>query len=117
MFHLHNISKIRCFLTTEACKLLVHALVTLRLDYCNSILYGCNQSVLKRLHFLQNYATRLVQKSQNSVTSPPISKIFTGCLWKHELSSNYLPSYSSAYMELDLTISLKYSAAERRALA
>ena len=35
MFHLRNISKIRCFLTTEACKLLIHALVTLCLDYCN----------------------------------------------------------------------------------
>ena len=62
MFHLRNISKIRRFLTTEACKLLVHALVTSRLDYCNSILYGCNQSVLKRLQLLQNYAARLVHK-------------------------------------------------------
>ena len=60
MFHLRNISTIRRFLTTEACKLLIHALVTLRLDYCNSILYGCNQSILQRLQLLQNYAARLV---------------------------------------------------------
>ena len=32
------------------------------LDYCNSILYGCNQSVLQRLQLLQNYAARLVYK-------------------------------------------------------
>ena len=40
MYHLWNISKIHCFLTTEACKLLVHTLVTSCLDYCNSLLYG-----------------------------------------------------------------------------
>ena len=62
MFHLRNISKIRRFLTTEACKLLIHALVTSRLDYFNSILYGCNQSILQRLQLLQNYAARLVYR-------------------------------------------------------
>ena len=36
--------------------------MTSRLDYCNSILYGCNQSVLQRLQLLQNYAARLVYK-------------------------------------------------------
>ena len=59
MFHLRNISKIRRLLTTEAFKLLIHALVTPRLDYCNSILYGCSQSTLQRLQLLQNYAARL----------------------------------------------------------
>ena len=62
MFHLRNISKIRRFLTTVFCKLLIHALVTSRLDYCNSILCGCNQSILQRLQFLQNYAARLVYR-------------------------------------------------------
>ena len=62
MFHLRNISEIRRFLTTEACKLLIHALVTSRLDYCNSILYGCSQSILQRLQLLQNYAARLVYR-------------------------------------------------------
>ena len=116
MFHLRNISKIRRFLTIEACKLLVHAFVTLRLDYCNSVLYGCKQSVLKRLQLLQNYFARLVYKTPKFSHITP-SKTFSGCLWKHEFSSNYLPSYLSAYMELDLTTSLSYSAVERRALA
>ena len=56
------ISKIRRFLTTEACKLLIHALVTFRLDYCNSIIYCCNQSILQRLQLIQNYAARLVYR-------------------------------------------------------
>ena len=52
MFYIRNISKIHRFLTTEACKLLIHDLVTSRLYYCNSILYGCNQSTLQRLQLL-----------------------------------------------------------------
>ena len=62
MFHLRSISKIRHSLTTEACKLLINALITSRLDYCNSILYSCNQSILQRLQLLQNYAARLVYR-------------------------------------------------------
>ena len=57
MFHLRNISKIRRSLTTEACKLLIHALVTSRLDYCNSILYGCNQSTLPSSTSTKLYCT------------------------------------------------------------
>ena len=49
MFHLRNIFKICRFLTTEACKLLIHALVTLRLDYCNSILYPATSSTSTKL--------------------------------------------------------------------
>ena len=38
-FHLRNIS-IRIMLTDNACSQLIHALVTVRIDYCNSLLYG-----------------------------------------------------------------------------
>ena len=62
MYHLRNIFKIRRYLTTEACKLLIHALVTSRLDYCNSLLYGCNKSSVHCLQLIQNYAARLIYK-------------------------------------------------------
>ena len=35
--YLRNISKMRRYLTTEACKLPIYALLTSRLDYCNSL--------------------------------------------------------------------------------
>ena len=113
-FHLRNISKIRRFLTTEACKLLIHALVTSRLDYCNSILYGFNQSILQRLQLLQNYAARLVYRIPKFCH---ISRTSTGCLCKQEFSSNYHLLYLNAYMELVLNICRSYSVEEGRALA
>ena len=39
-YHLHNISRIRKFMGLEDTKTLVHAFVTSRVDYCNSLLYG-----------------------------------------------------------------------------
>ena len=39
-YHLHNISRIRRFLSADTTKALVHAFVTSRVDYCNSLLYG-----------------------------------------------------------------------------
>ena len=40
-FHLRNIGGIRNILCNDACAQLIHSLVTVRLDYCNSILYSC----------------------------------------------------------------------------
>ena len=42
-FYLHNIGHIRKFFSVESMKLLVHALVSSRIDYCNSLLCGLPQ--------------------------------------------------------------------------
>ena len=60
MHYLRNISKIRRYLTPEACKSLVHALITSRIDYYSSLLYGCNKSLIYCLQLIQNYAARLI---------------------------------------------------------
>lgn len=39
-FHLHNIGMIRKYLTSQAAQQLIHALVTSKFDYCNSLMYG-----------------------------------------------------------------------------
>ena len=46
---LHNISRIRRFLSTDTTKALVHAFVTSRVDYCNSLLYGLPASHLNKV--------------------------------------------------------------------
>ncbi len=58
-FALHNIRKIRPFLTEHAAQLLVQALVISRLDYCNALLAGLPSSTIEPLK-IQNAAARLV---------------------------------------------------------
>ena len=55
-FHLHNIGSIRSILSNDACVQLIHSLVTVRLDYCNSILYGLPDDSLYRSQKIQNPA-------------------------------------------------------------
>ncbi|KAJ8048175.1 hypothetical protein HOLleu_00372 [Holothuria leucospilota] len=59
-FHLINISRAHRFLTTEATKLAIHALVTSRLDYCNSILIGILNRLLTQLQNIQRTSARLI---------------------------------------------------------
>ncbi len=59
-FALHNIRKIRPFLTEHAAQLLVQALVISRLDYCNALLAGLPSNSIKPLQMIQNVAARLV---------------------------------------------------------
>ena len=48
-YHLHNVSRIRRFLSTDTTKAIVHAFVTSRVDYCNSLLYGLPASHLNKV--------------------------------------------------------------------
>ena len=62
-FYLHNISCIRKFLSQEITETLIHALVTSRLDYCNSLLYGLPNCLISKLQRVQNTAARLIFKA------------------------------------------------------
>ncbi len=55
-FSLHNIRKIRLFLTQHAAQLLVQALAIYRLDYCNALLAGLPSCTMKPLQMIQNAA-------------------------------------------------------------
>ena len=59
-YHLHNIRSIRKYLSRESAETLVHAFVTSRLDYCNSLLYGLPSSQLAKVQRVQNAAARVV---------------------------------------------------------
>ncbi len=71
-FALHNIRKIRPFLTEHAAQLLVQDLVVSRLDYCNALLAGLPANTIKPLQMIQNAAARLVfnepKRTQKNVT-------------------------------------------------
>ena len=55
-YHLHNKGRIRRFLSTDTTEALVHAFVTSRIHYCNSILYDLPASHLNKAQRVLNAA-------------------------------------------------------------
>ena len=62
-FHLRNIGRIRHLLSQNAITQLIHALISIRLDYCNSILYNLPKNSILRLQRIQNQAARILTKT------------------------------------------------------
>ena len=59
-FHLRNISRIRKNINQDTCVNVIRSLVTSRLDYCNSLLYGITNKDLRKLIGIQYRAAKLV---------------------------------------------------------
>ena len=59
-FELRRLASIRRFLTSTATATLVSAFVLSRIDYCNSLLFGCTNDVTSHLQRIQNYAARVI---------------------------------------------------------
>ncbi len=59
-YQLRVISKLKSFLSFQDLEKVIHAFITSRLDYCNSLYSGLPQSSLSRLQLVQNAAARLL---------------------------------------------------------
>ena len=59
-FHLYNLRRIRKYLSQETCEQLVHAFITSRIDYCNSLLHGLPAKQLEKIQRVQNTAARII---------------------------------------------------------
>ena len=70
----HRLSSIRHYLTTEAAKSAVNALVTSRLDYCNSLLRNIPLSQTAQLQRVQNNAARLITRTNKHDHITPVLK-------------------------------------------
>ena len=62
-FHLRNIGRIRHLLSHHASAQLIHALISTRLDYCNSMLYNLPKSSISRLQRIQHQAARILTRT------------------------------------------------------
>ena len=71
-FHLRNIAKIRSFLSFKNAEQIIHAFVTSRLDYCNSLLSGCPNSSVRTLQLVQNAAARILTRTGNREHITPV---------------------------------------------
>ncbi len=61
---LRKIYQLRKYLTKTACESVVHAFITSRIDYCNSLLNGLPDYLIKRIQHLQNAAARVIYRLQ-----------------------------------------------------
>ena len=70
--NLKNIARIRKYLSESATQSLVHAFITSRIDFCNSLLYGISKQSLLKLQHIQNSAARLVKRVKKSEHITPV---------------------------------------------
>ena len=116
-YHVRNITKIRKYIDEESAKIVVHALVTAKLDSYNSLLYGLPQHLISRLQSIQNTAARVVTRTRKFDHITPVLKqlhwlpvryriVFKILLLVYRALNGTAPSYIS---EL-----LKYHTSERK---
>ena len=74
-YHLHNIAKKRKFISFKNCETLIHAFVTSKLDYCNSLLSGLSQNQIQRLQYVQNSAARLLTGTRKYDITPILREL------------------------------------------
>jgi hypothetical protein len=73
-WQIRNLSQIRKYLDKEASEVFVHAFITSRLDYCNSLLYGLPNVLVKKLQHVQNTAARVVTLTRRREHITPVLK-------------------------------------------
>ena len=74
--HLYNIRRIRKYISREITETMIHAFVSSRIDYCNSLLYGVPYCHLHKLQRVQNAAVRLIcEKSKYCHVTPLLKSL------------------------------------------
>ena len=71
-YHLHNIRAIRKYLDRDTTSSLVHAFVSSKIDFCNSLLYGIPAKEIHRIQRIQNSAARLITGNQKFCHITPV---------------------------------------------
>ena len=72
IYHIRDLRRIRRHLDLDSAKYLANALVSSRLDYCNSLLSGIAETDLTKLQLVLNRLARVVTKSPPFTHSVPL---------------------------------------------
>lgn len=105
-FHLQQLARVKPMLPRDLFERVIHAFVTTRLDYCNALYSGINQTVLSRLQLVQNAAARLLTGTRKyDHISPVLSSLhwlpvhfrvdFKILLFTYKCLNGLAPSYLS----------------------
>ena len=112
---LHELSKIREFLSQKDIKRVGHAFISSKMDYCNGLFYSLPSSEIQKLQRLQNAAARLITRTKKSDHITPVlinlhwlpiehRVIFKLLLYTykalHGLAPDYLANLSTFYKPL-----------------
>ena len=104
-YQLRNISKIRPILSYKDTETLLHAFISSRLDYCNSLFTCLSQKSIHRLQVVQNSAARLLNRTKRCehITPTLAALHWLPICWRinfkillltfkalHDLSPNYI---------------------------
>ena len=73
-FHIRALRHVGRGLTFESAEIIALGLVTSRLDYCNSLLYGTSKANIGRLQRIQNDLPRVVLQAAWNSSSKPLFK-------------------------------------------
>jgi len=101
--------------SVDAAKTVVHAFISSRLDYCNSLLHGISDFLLRRLQAVQYAAARLITGTQRCDHITPVLKQlywlsvrqrveFKLTVLVYKALSNLAPPYLSADCQLVVTV-------------
>ena len=113
-FAIHRLGKIRNVLDSTSTERLVHAFVTSRLDYCNSLLFGIEDKHIYKLQLIQNSAARLVTRTRKNEHITPVRRAlhwlpiharidFKILLFVYKILHNQAPAYLSDLISFRVT--------------
>src|SRR4029434_4279009 len=73
-YHLRNIAKVQPFLAQADTERLMHAFITSRPDYCNSLLSGLAKKAISQLQTIRNATARVLTKTRRRAHITPVLK-------------------------------------------
>ena len=77
-YHLQGIRRIRKYLSQDIAGTLIHAFVTSRIDYCNSLLFGLSSFQISKIQRVQNAAARVIFTKSKYCHITPLLKELQG---------------------------------------